>query len=267
MAAAQGDPIAQDTLARMYESGDGVPQDIKEALKWYRLAAKQGFAKAQEGLERVQRHVSQAGADTPAAPFASLAVSPQPVKQQRVNGKDADNAAIHSEINASPSWLHANSFFGALLTSGVAAIFAFLLFQWIRVKGVASSAHQMGRKWLAWVVLCVTFAALPRFFLQSDANHLAPWVLGVTIFGGLGYGLGWTYCKLIRGSPWKRAASWMEGKTHSRLYAVAWDEIQSGNVDKGLWARSYAQCAGNKEKTLSLYLKERVKELKRSSAE
>jgi len=31
----------------MYEKGQGVPQDHKEAVKWYRLAAEQGFASAQ----------------------------------------------------------------------------------------------------------------------------------------------------------------------------------------------------------------------------
>ena len=34
----------------MYEHGGGVPQDYAEALKWYRKAADQGFAKAQNNL-------------------------------------------------------------------------------------------------------------------------------------------------------------------------------------------------------------------------
>ena len=34
----------------MYESGKGVEQDYKEALKWFRLAADLGFAKGQVGL-------------------------------------------------------------------------------------------------------------------------------------------------------------------------------------------------------------------------
>ena len=33
-----------------YDSGRGVPQDYKTALKWYRLAAKQGNATAQGNL-------------------------------------------------------------------------------------------------------------------------------------------------------------------------------------------------------------------------
>ena len=34
----------------MYDKGQGVPQDYKEAVKWYRLSAEQGKAKAQYNL-------------------------------------------------------------------------------------------------------------------------------------------------------------------------------------------------------------------------
>ena len=34
----------------MYAKGQGVPQDYAEAVKWYRLAAEQGFAMAQDNL-------------------------------------------------------------------------------------------------------------------------------------------------------------------------------------------------------------------------
>ena len=34
----------------MYEDGLGVPQDYKEAVKWYRLSAEQGYAIAQYNL-------------------------------------------------------------------------------------------------------------------------------------------------------------------------------------------------------------------------
>ena len=39
-----GDEVAQYNLGIMYENGEGVPQDYKEAVKWYRLAAEQGYA-------------------------------------------------------------------------------------------------------------------------------------------------------------------------------------------------------------------------------
>jgi len=48
--AEQGYANAQYNLGIMYNKGQGVPQDSKEAVKWYRLAAEQGIAKAQFNL-------------------------------------------------------------------------------------------------------------------------------------------------------------------------------------------------------------------------
>ena len=39
--------IAQYNLGVMYDKGQGVPQNHKTAVKWYRLAAEQGDARAQ----------------------------------------------------------------------------------------------------------------------------------------------------------------------------------------------------------------------------
>ena len=48
--ATQGDANSQYNLALMYGNGRGVPEDDKEAVKWYRLAADQGIASAQYNL-------------------------------------------------------------------------------------------------------------------------------------------------------------------------------------------------------------------------
>ena len=48
--AEQGDAIAQSSLGFMYDSGQGVPQDDAEAVRWYRLAAEQGHAATQGNL-------------------------------------------------------------------------------------------------------------------------------------------------------------------------------------------------------------------------
>ncbi len=45
-----GDARAQNRLGEMYSKGTGVPQDYKEAAKWYRTAADQGCASAQKNL-------------------------------------------------------------------------------------------------------------------------------------------------------------------------------------------------------------------------
>src|SRR6266566_6530227 len=48
--AEQGVARAQNNLGVMYENAKGVPQDVNEALRWYRLAAEQGYAGAQNNL-------------------------------------------------------------------------------------------------------------------------------------------------------------------------------------------------------------------------
>ncbi len=48
--AERGDARAQFRLGVMYTMGQGVPQDDKEAARWYRLAATQGYAAAQYNL-------------------------------------------------------------------------------------------------------------------------------------------------------------------------------------------------------------------------
>jgi uncharacterized protein len=45
--AEQGDADAQFNLGVMYDEGEGVPQDDKEAVKWWRLSAEQGDASSQ----------------------------------------------------------------------------------------------------------------------------------------------------------------------------------------------------------------------------
>ena len=49
-AAEQGMALAQASLGLMYAQGDGVPEDDREAAKWYRKAAEQGMAGAQSSL-------------------------------------------------------------------------------------------------------------------------------------------------------------------------------------------------------------------------
>jgi TPR repeat protein len=48
--AKQGAAYAQFNLGVMYDSGDGIPENDTEAVKWYRKAADQGAAYAQFNL-------------------------------------------------------------------------------------------------------------------------------------------------------------------------------------------------------------------------
>ena len=42
--------MRSSTLENMYATGRGVPEDDAEAVRWYRLAAEQGYAGAQNNL-------------------------------------------------------------------------------------------------------------------------------------------------------------------------------------------------------------------------
>ena len=53
--AEQGDPVAQVNLAALYGSGEGVPQDWGEAVRWLRRAADQGHAPGQSALGLLYR--------------------------------------------------------------------------------------------------------------------------------------------------------------------------------------------------------------------
>src|SRR3954465_9677755 len=49
-AAEQGDAAAQFALGGQYATGDGVPQDMAQAVEWWRRAAEQGHVLAQLNL-------------------------------------------------------------------------------------------------------------------------------------------------------------------------------------------------------------------------
>lgn len=72
--AEQGNAVAQYGLGIMYDNGQGVAEDDKEAVKWYRLAAEQGNVFAQYDLGVSYQDMLP----TPAATLWSLSRSPGP---------------------------------------------------------------------------------------------------------------------------------------------------------------------------------------------
>jgi hypothetical protein len=55
IAAEQGHAIAQNNLGMCYSYGNGVTQDYTKAVRWFRLAAEQGDADAQELVNELQQ--------------------------------------------------------------------------------------------------------------------------------------------------------------------------------------------------------------------
>jgi uncharacterized protein len=54
-AAEKGNVAAQYRLGVVYANGYGVEQDMKEAEKWYKKAAMQGFQPAKDALKKIQK--------------------------------------------------------------------------------------------------------------------------------------------------------------------------------------------------------------------
>ena len=59
LAAKQGHADAQTSLGVMYQDGKGVPKNDKTAVKWYKLAAEQGDADAQNNLDRLEKRIAK----------------------------------------------------------------------------------------------------------------------------------------------------------------------------------------------------------------
>jgi len=59
LAAKQGNLRAQNNLGFMYEMGKGVSQDYKTAHKWYTSAANQGFSLAQESAKKLEEKIAK----------------------------------------------------------------------------------------------------------------------------------------------------------------------------------------------------------------
>ena len=73
LAADQGYSPAQTTLGNMHINGIGVAQDLAESARWYRLAADQGLAVAQYNLANMYRDGRGVAQDAAAVRWTRLA--------------------------------------------------------------------------------------------------------------------------------------------------------------------------------------------------
>ena len=55
-AAEKGNARAQYRVGLLYATGSGVDKDLKEAAKWYKKASFQGFLPAREALKRLEKN-------------------------------------------------------------------------------------------------------------------------------------------------------------------------------------------------------------------
>jgi TPR repeat protein len=87
LAAAQGYGEAEFRLGWMYEEGNGVPRDKDEAVKWYQLAAAHGYLEAEYKL------------GTKVRPSSPVAVVPQP-RLTSPNNQQAQIIAGYEKCNS-----------------------------------------------------------------------------------------------------------------------------------------------------------------------
>ncbi len=59
-AAKQGEGVAQNNLAILYQAGTGVPTSLVEAYKWYNLAAAQNIENSIDALREITREMTRA---------------------------------------------------------------------------------------------------------------------------------------------------------------------------------------------------------------
>lgn len=169
-----------------------------------------------------------------------------------------------------------------LLSVMLAFACAYLL--WIvlgkSVKG--STPVATGRRWMNWVAMVACFQPLIKFFSQllgghgEPANVLMQGAIATTVFAGAAFGLGalWAYFRKRKSNSAGLPVASMTTMTteqsarmaDNQSFAVASEEVESGKIDKGLWARLYAETDGDEAKTKARYIKFRASQIDLSPA-
>jgi hypothetical protein len=95
--AGKGVAEAQINLGMMFENGQGVSQDFKEAVRWYRLAADQGLTKAQEKLKFLLNNKPQVN---PQSSFMDSENNPANVTSDYSRNDLNVSDSFHTALNA-----------------------------------------------------------------------------------------------------------------------------------------------------------------------
>lgn len=164
------------------------------------------------------------------------------------------------------------------------------LFIKYRIWGASHQARTVVDHGMAWAAYVSFFSVLSSayFFYHDSLNGaVAKALLNVFVFPLLAFlaGLGWGYFK-TRGKPLEDPAQVAEPpgtpastalvlaapaapteQTEERMWASALAEFESSQRRAGLWAKSFAQAAGNEAQAKACYLKQRVAELEAQQQE
>jgi TPR repeat protein len=85
IAAAQGNPVAQYLLGKLYDNGEGIAKDASQAAFWYLKAAKQGYGPAQNDLGSMYYNGEGVASDDAEAIFWFQKAADQGIAQAQRN--------------------------------------------------------------------------------------------------------------------------------------------------------------------------------------
>lgn len=156
-----------------------------------------------------------------------------------------------------------------------------LLFYLLKPTPKTEGAAVWGRYSAAWIALG---SALNPTVGQHGIDAIAAWSVGVIIFPPIAYFIGIGAHYLFRGAKRAKAAvpgviDLMSKKTsgitgHLResmnpydssdadVYAAVATEMESSNLDRGLWTKALALADGNEQIATANYIKLRVNQIK-----
>ena len=83
-----------------------------------------------------------------------------------------------------------NLYLGGLL---VGVTLGILIFKWICPKGKSRSSGEMARRWLAWGLLASISTGMSYLFRRGGADGVAGGLLGVVVYSGLAWILGFLF--------------------------------------------------------------------------
>lgn len=85
----------------------------------------------------------------------------------------------------------------AIVSVGLAGAVGYTLYRVILPKYDPKKPGDIGRKWVAYTSMIISFTKLPGFFRNFDLDPLIIWGFSLIFFGLLAYVSGYVYAKFI----------------------------------------------------------------------
>jgi hypothetical protein len=166
-------------------------------------------------------------------------------------------------------------------------------------KGVPKNHVELGRFWLGWAAFSMSVIGLSKFVWKQDIDSFLFWAFNLVIWGLVAFICGWVYGFFVKFTDSKpknsaklqptTSSSISEKATHleatatskkvsftpqtrattdeNSLYETVAKELDTGDVQKGLWTKLYSECGGDETQVKVKYIQERIASLKAKEAD